>query len=85
MQKLKQFVRDNDVFAIPVRMSYKGNRQFNTILGGICTILFGLAVGSVFLINLHAHLNSPVYDLNTNAAYLSYNDNHQFYNMSTQN
>ena len=43
MQKLANFVRRSDLFAIPVQLTYKGQRKFDTFLGGCCTILLVIA------------------------------------------
>ena len=53
------------------------------MLGGICTIVFGLTVGTVFLVNLFAHLNDPVFDQRRTNSYLSYDHNEVHFNLPT--
>ena len=36
----RDFIRSKDLFAAPVQLTYKGQRSFNTAVGGVCSILF---------------------------------------------
>ena len=42
-KKISQSVRRRDLFAIPVQLTYKGQRKFHTLLGGFCTVILTIA------------------------------------------
>ena len=43
-ESVLKFVRERDLFAIPVQLTYKGNKEFNTAIGGFCSISLWLAI-----------------------------------------
>ena len=45
-------IRGTDLFATPVELSYKGQRAFKTVLGGICSIVLIVVVALSFAINV---------------------------------
>ena len=84
MERVFRYVRSQDKFAIPVKLTYKGQRQFTTLLGGCCTILMLLIICSMFGYNSWTHLKEPKFEQSTTNSYLSYNNNEITYNMTTK-
>lgn len=39
MEKIKDQIRQRDMFAVPINLKYKGNSSFQTIPGGFCSII----------------------------------------------
>ena len=46
-------VRKQDIFGIPVQLTYKGDTTFNTFCGGCISILFVLTFLTVFSLRLY--------------------------------
>ena len=42
------FVKQKDLFATPVQLTYKGERAFSSFYGGCCSILFVLVAVAIF-------------------------------------
>ena len=42
------FVKQQDLFAIPVQLTYKGERAFTSFCGGCVSILFALIAAAIF-------------------------------------
>ena len=62
-------MRDWDFFAIPVGMTYKGQREFNTVFGGCLSIILGVLfaiIGTTLLISV---VETPQY---SNDIYVTY-------------
>ena len=58
-------MREQDFFATPVQLTYKGEREFNTAFGGCCTILLFLSVAISLAISLNETINDKKYTLNS--------------------
>ena len=61
MQSILQAVRALDLFAVPVSLTYKGQKAFNTILGGCCSLLLIIGFVTFIAVNLHQLLMNPVF------------------------
>ena len=44
MKYFSNFIQDHDIFGEPISMRYKGKTQYQTIPGGICTLLTTIVV-----------------------------------------
>ena len=53
------FVKRQDLFAVPVQLTYKGERGFTTFCGGCCSIMFVLIVMSLFAAYSHNFIIEP--------------------------
>ena len=84
MQRVFKYVRSQDQFAIPVKLTYKGHRQFTTLMGGCCTIMMLLIICSMFAYSSMMHLKLPKFEQSASNSYLSYNNNELNYNMATK-
>ena len=52
-------VRGLDLFAIPVSLTYKGKRFFDTLLGGFVSLILILVLSTYATMTLYNHLTSP--------------------------
>ena len=48
---MRKWIRRRDIFATPVHHTYKGFRDFQTGLGGLCSIIFITAATVYFIVN----------------------------------
>ena len=56
-----RFIKNRDMFATTVQLTYKGQKKFSTLLGGTCTILFVLALLVLFPWKLYQEVYHPYY------------------------
>ena len=50
-----------DLFAVPVSLTYKGERQFTTLLGGFFSLVIILSFLVFTAVSLHTHIVFPVF------------------------
>ena len=61
MNKIADAIRRSDLFAIPVQLTYKGSKAFNTMVGGCFSIALILAFMSIFAVDIHRGITNPEY------------------------
>ena len=71
---MESFIRNRDVFAIDVKLAYKGQKSFNTHLGGCCTILLYMAILVSFPMLLNDQISNPRWNVNQFVFYKSVQD-----------
>ena len=59
--KFGKKIKDQDLFAIPVQLTYQGRRAFGTIYGGCISICMVLALCAYFCFSFHREYNHPDY------------------------
>ena len=59
--KIVQTIKDQDLFAIPVSLTYQGRRSFGTIYGGITSMCMVLTLCTYFAVSLHREYTFPDY------------------------
>ena len=79
------WVRGIDIFAVPVLLTYKGQKAFNTLLGGFFTLFLIVSFLSYSGIQLYEMIAYPDQWSTTEASYFSYQDNNIRQNMNTKN
>ena len=60
MQNILNKVRDQDLFAVPVSLTYKGKTKFNTLCGGCFSLVLILAFFTYAVVTLYDLLTDPV-------------------------
>ena len=85
MQSILNKVRGRDLFAVPVSLTYKGKRRFNTLCGGCCSIFLLLSFTIYAVLDLFSLIVHPDLMGNVEKRYLSTVDNDYMYNITTQN
>ena len=68
------FVKRQDLFAIPVQLTYKGERAFSSFTGGCCSILFVLIAVAIFAHNSHSFYKNPEFGTSASVSYTTYSD-----------
>ena len=85
MANILNAVRNLDLFAVPVSLTYKGRSKFSTLLGGC----FSLIIILVFLVYavwlLQDLIFNPILKSNAELIYFSNSDNTEAYNITTRN
>ena len=75
---IQDCIRDRDLFAIPVQLTYKGQSGFNTLLGGSCSILMILTLLTVCVFELYELALNPQFTSSASSFYKTYNDDNVF-------
>ena len=57
--KVWTLVKDQDLFGIPVQLTYKGERAFNTVFGGCVSIVIIVSFTALFCVQLHRLYTDP--------------------------
>ena len=60
-KSLSEFVRDQDIFAVPVSLTYMGKSSHRTRIGGCVTILLAVAMSISFAIQADQVFNNPIF------------------------
>ena len=83
MQQILDRVRDLDLFAVPVSLTYKGKTRFSTLCGGCLSFVIILTFVTYAVVSLYQEITSPVLTGNVQKTYFSWSDNEEFYNITT--
>ena len=70
----RQRVRDCDATPIPVGITYKGQKEFNTVFGGCLTIILFLLVASFGLQDYISLYSNPIYYQSNAVSYTQVQD-----------
>ena len=84
MQCILNTVRNFDLFAVPVSLTYKGKKRFNTLCGGCFSLFLILCFFSYAGISLHQLIKNPELQGNAEIMYYSRTENTEFYNITTK-
>ena len=83
-KSLSEFVRDQDIFAVPVSLTYMGKSSHRTKIGGCVTILLAIAISISFAIQADQVFNNPIfYNLPSVNSYGDKSDIHMDHLLST--
>ena len=85
MQKILSKVRNLDLFARPVSLSYKGKTKFSTFCGGCFSFVIILTFLTYSGLTLHGFIVNPVLKGFEEKMSFSYYDNTDPYNITTKN
>ena len=56
-----KLVKYSDLFAIPVQLTFRGERFFYTLCGGIFSIIFMILLTGVTIYKFSSHIDNPQY------------------------
>ena len=73
------FVKRQDLFAVPVQLTYKGERGFSTFCGGCVSIMFVLTVMALFGYYSHEFYMNPQFGTSASVNYITYDDDTPLY------
>ena len=65
-------LRHADGFAKPVSLTYRKEEKFTTVVGGLCSIIYFLLIGSFFLSETMMLYYSPEYKVETTTQHLHF-------------
>ena len=74
-----EFVKGQDLFAVPVQLTYKGERGFSTFCGGCVSIIFVLTVIVLFGYYSHEFYMNPQFGTSASVNYIKYDDDTPLY------
>ena len=75
MQRSKQWIRDQDLFAVPVTLMYKNQKAFNTLLGGSCTLIMYVTFVTILGFMANEALRNPYYQSSSIKSFSPYYEN----------
>ena len=52
MQKIREKVKEQDFFGKPIQLTYKGDKEFNSSIGGCCSIILVIGALIIFCVDL---------------------------------
>ena len=79
MSRLLNLIRDFDLFAVPVSLTYKGKKRFNTLLGGLCSLLLLISFLTYSALTFHHLIAHPVLKSNSENIFFSLTGNTESY------
>ena len=59
--KVKKTISRQDLFGVPVLLSFEGERAFNTFFGGVLSVAIVVALTVGFICRLHKLISQPVF------------------------
>ena len=59
--KIRSTIKSQDMFAVPVQLSYRGAKSFNTVCGGLASIFLVLFLIAYFAFEMHQAYTKPDY------------------------
>ena len=83
MQNILNIVRNFDLFAVPVSLTYKGKTRFTTLCGGCFSLFLIVCFFTYAGIALHQLITDPELKGNAEVLYFSRTENTEFYNITT--
>ena len=78
-------VRDLDLFAVPVSLTYKGKKRFSTLFGGCFSLVLILVFATYAALTLHKMIVNPTLKNNSTKMFFSLVDNPETYKIMTSN
>ena len=60
MKRILNKVRQLDLFAVPVQLTYKGQKGFNTLLGGFTSLVLIVILLTYSVVTLYTLIVDPV-------------------------
>ena len=61
LSSIQEQIRQRDLFGVPVQLTYKGERTFNTAYGGCCSILLVLGLCTYFIFEVQRSYLEPTF------------------------
>ena len=59
--KLSNTIEEQDLFAVPVQVTYRGKRAFGTFFGGCISIILILSLSIYFFYELYGQITEPTF------------------------
>lgn len=78
-------MRSLDFFAVPVSLTYKGQKSFKTFVGGCISLLLLIVCVTHATISLYVYITDPKLSNSSETIYFSQAENNETYNIATVN
>ena len=65
MSKVKESIKEKDVYGQPISLNFKGSETFNTLPGGILSIFMSVLLVAYFVLRLKQMVQRDNWTLNT--------------------
>ena len=85
MQNVLNAVRNLDLFAVPVSLTYKGKTRFSTLCGGSISLVIILAFATYAGLYMHKLITDPVLKSNSEKLIVSSAANNETFVLDTKN
>ena len=85
MRTLLDYLRKIDLFAVPISLTYKGEKKFSTRIGGCFSLLLILGFIAYSITSLYHLIKNPYLQNNPESLYVSMLENSEAYNVTTSN
>ena len=73
------FLKRQDLFGVPVQLTYKGERGFTSAVGGCCSLVFVMTAVALFVVYSLDFYHNPQFSSNESVNYITYRDGHEAY------
>ena len=61
LTKIADAIKSQDLFAIPVQLTYRGEKGFNPFCGGCISLLLIVGLSTYFILSIHNLYMNPDY------------------------
>ena len=78
------FVKRQDLFAVPVQLTYKGERGFSSCIGGCCSIIFVLTAVALFAYYSLQFHRDPQFSTSESVSYITYSTHNDVYSLEAK-
>ena len=78
-----KFLKRQDLFSVPVQLTYKGERGFTSAVGGFCSIIFVLTAIALFTVYSLAFYRNVQFSSSASVNYIGYSDESEPYVLPT--
>ena len=72
---IKNLVKQSDLFGLPVYLTYKGEKEFSTVLGGILSILLMLMFVGYSIDYIYKEFTDPSFNISRSEVIYNYYEN----------
>ena len=79
---LARKIKEKDLFSVPVQLTYKGDRDHQTFVGGCCSIMLLMTTIIWFVVGVLSVLSNPTFTSDASMYYEKYGPNVTAYNLT---
>ena len=80
---LIEFLKRQDLFGVPVQLTYRGESAFSSPVGGCCSIMLVLITMALFGVYSHDFYHNPEYSTSATVKYIDFMDWSEHYELPT--
>ena len=80
---VRNFLRERDLFGVPVNLTFRGRSEFQTQLGGCCSLLLILFAMCYFAFYLKYYIEKPGFTSSYDMDYTAYQTDGKIFSLNT--